>query len=154
MSRQDAASCPRSEAAHPIPGGIAPRHSFTLIELMLVVGILILMFSLLTSTIGPRTIHGAQVEAAANQLASVLRKTRQLAMEHRAMYGVTFNIQNAPGIHRGSAEQQIGEGTGTGLSVRTTPGARATPCLCSSTARTGSRARTSLEAGMSSLAGG
>jgi type II secretory pathway pseudopilin PulG len=79
----------------PTPG--SRLRSFTLVEMLVVLLLLMFLFGLVSSLLGPRTIHGNQVKAAADQLASVLNKARELAMEHRSMYGVTFNIQNAPG---------------------------------------------------------
>ena len=97
--RHDGARASRSIApqGRVIRLAAAGRASFTLVELATVIGILALLFGLLTSMIGPRTIRGPMVKAAADQLASVLRKTRQMAMDNKGVYGVTFNIQNAPG---------------------------------------------------------
>jgi prepilin-type N-terminal cleavage/methylation domain-containing protein len=72
------------------------RQGFTLIELLVVItiiGIAMAMIALL-----PRGAKAdAEVSSAAEELASTLRLARSLAMDHRAMYGVTFNISNAPG---------------------------------------------------------
>jgi type II secretory pathway pseudopilin PulG len=73
------------------------RLAFTLVELLMVLLILMFLFGLVSSLLGKSTIHGNEVKAAADQLAAVLNHTRQLAMEHRSVYGVSFNIQNAPG---------------------------------------------------------
>ena len=73
------------------------RKSFTLIELIVVLGIIVLILGMIDSMLGLQTIKGSQVKAAAEQLSSVLRKARQMAMDHKGFYGVSFNIQNAPG---------------------------------------------------------
>lgn len=73
------------------------RASFSLIELLIVVLIIGLVMSMLEYLYGPRTIRGPLVKDAADQLASVLRQARQLAIDHHGFYGVSFNIQNAPG---------------------------------------------------------
>jgi len=73
------------------------RRSFTLIELVMVIAIMAFLMGMIGSLIGLNSIQNTQVKLAAEQLAAVLRQTRQLAMDHQAMYGVTFNIANAPG---------------------------------------------------------
>ncbi len=78
----------------PAPGA---RAGFTLVEMLLVLLIISLVLGMVESLLGPRAIRGAQVRDAAMQLASVLRQARQLAMDHHGFYGVSFNIENAPG---------------------------------------------------------
>jgi hypothetical protein len=73
------------------------RASFTLVELVMVIGIIAIAVSMLESMTGRRVIRGSLVKASADQLASVLRKARQMAMDHHGFYGVSFNIQNAAG---------------------------------------------------------
>ncbi len=73
------------------------RASFSLVELLIVLLIIGLVMGMVESMLGPRTIRGNQVKGAADQLAGVLRQARQLAMDHHGFYGVSFNIQNAPG---------------------------------------------------------
>ena len=80
--------------AHDAP---AARHSFTLVELMLVIAIMFVIMGMVGSMVGLAPIQNSQVRLAAEQLAAVLRQTRQLAMDHNSIYGVTFNITNAPG---------------------------------------------------------
>jgi type II secretory pathway pseudopilin PulG len=87
--------CPRARRrAHAMArAGLA----FTLIELLVVVSIIVLVMAMLDSVMGPRIIRGNAIANAAYELAGVLRQARQLAMDHNGFYGVTFNIQNAPG---------------------------------------------------------
>lgn len=76
------------------------RHqpgAFSLVEVLVVIAIFVLLLGLITSFEGRRTIRGDQVKASVDELVTVLRECRQLAMEHKAIYGVTFNIANAPG---------------------------------------------------------
>ncbi len=72
-------------------------RGFTLMELGLVIAVLALMFALIGGIAGRRTIRGNTVRAAVDELVSTLRQARQMAMDHKAVYGVTFNIANAAG---------------------------------------------------------
>jgi len=71
-------------------------NGFSLIEMLVVISIIVLLMGL----IGFVTTHdqrSSQVHGAADELASVLRRTRHRAIADRRMYGVAFNIQNEPG---------------------------------------------------------
>ncbi len=72
-------------------------RAFTLVELLMVLAIIGLVMGMLTGLLGRRVIRGDQVRGAAEELMGVLRATRQMAMDHKSVYGVSFNIQNAPG---------------------------------------------------------
>ncbi len=78
-------------------GGSRKRDCFTLIELLMVVVIIMLALSMLMSYNGKRDQRSLFVHAEAEQLASVLRKTRGMAMDQKSTFGVAFNITNAPG---------------------------------------------------------
>jgi len=71
--------------------------AFTLVELLMVVVIMGIAASMIFSYNGRRDRRGLQVRAQAEQLASVLRKTRSMAMEQKSTFGVAFNITNALG---------------------------------------------------------
>jgi type II secretory pathway pseudopilin PulG len=75
------------------------RHcrAFTMVEILMVIVIIVLACSMLMSYNGRGDRRGLQVRAQAEQLASVMRKTRALAMDQKATFGVAFNIANAPG---------------------------------------------------------
>jgi prepilin-type N-terminal cleavage/methylation domain-containing protein len=72
------------------------RLAFTLIELLVVITILVILMALI-GRVTLRDQRGAQVRGAAEELVSVLRRTRHRAISERRMYGVSFNIQNEPG---------------------------------------------------------
>ena len=76
--------------------GRASRASFTLVELIVVVAIMALAFSMI-AFLPKGAKRDADVQAAAEELASTLRLARSLAMDRHAVYAVSFNIQNAPG---------------------------------------------------------
>jgi prepilin-type N-terminal cleavage/methylation domain-containing protein len=72
------------------------RRAFSLVELLVVVALITAFlgwFALSTR----RDQRDAAVRAAAEELASVLRDTRQRALREQVSFGVAFNIQNAPG---------------------------------------------------------
>ena len=72
------------------------RRGFTLIEMLMVVAVIGLTATMILGT--PRSDEReAQVKAAADELAAVLRSSRAQAIERRAMFGVSFNIANQPG---------------------------------------------------------
>lgn len=72
------------------------RRAFTLVELLVVLAIIGAVAGIILST--PRAdARDVQVKAAADELAAVLRASRAMAIERRAMYGVCFNIENQPG---------------------------------------------------------
>jgi prepilin-type N-terminal cleavage/methylation domain-containing protein len=72
------------------------RRAFSLIELLVVILILAILLGVAVA-VPWREERGALVSSSADELAAVLRTTRTLAMEKRALYAVVFNIQNAPG---------------------------------------------------------
>jgi len=69
---------------------------FTLVEMLVVVGILALLMGI-SFAIPLHEEREGQVRAAAEELASVLRETRTRAMRTNRTYAVVFNIENAPG---------------------------------------------------------
>jgi prepilin-type N-terminal cleavage/methylation domain-containing protein len=72
------------------------RAGFTLLELLVVVLIIGLVSGMITFM--PRgDQRRANVEAAANELAETMRLAHNLALDHRAIYAIVFNIQNQPG---------------------------------------------------------
>jgi prepilin-type N-terminal cleavage/methylation domain-containing protein len=73
------------------------RRAFTLVELLIVLLILLFLFGMVATLLGNTALGNSQVRASAYQLAAVLGKARQMAMDHRGVYGVSFNIENAPG---------------------------------------------------------
>lgn len=70
--------------------------AFTLIEMLAVMAIIALVVGMVMRGFG-REQRGAQVRAAAEQLAAALARARSLAIASGGMHGVAFNIQNAPG---------------------------------------------------------
>jgi len=75
----------------------ARATGFTLVELLMVILILMFLFGMVATMLGKSALGNSQVKAAAYELAAVLGKARQMAMDHRSVYGVSFNIENAPG---------------------------------------------------------
>jgi type II secretory pathway pseudopilin PulG len=73
------------------------QASFTLFELLVVIAVLAIIMGMTFTLLGPRMIRSNNIRSSAEQLASVLRLARQMAMDHKGVYGVAFNIQNAPG---------------------------------------------------------
>ena len=72
------------------------RAGFTLIELLVVVLIIAVVSGMIMFM--PRgDQRRANVEAAANELAETMRLAHNLAIDHRAIYALVFNISNAPG---------------------------------------------------------
>ncbi len=72
------------------------RAGFSLVELLVVIAIALAfmgLFALGTTT----QQRGADVRAAAEELAAVLRETHHRALKEHTTFGVAFNIQNAPG---------------------------------------------------------
>jgi type II secretory pathway pseudopilin PulG len=94
-SRRRPLACPHSRILPAAP--VAVCRGYTLVEIVLVLCIVAIALGMVGSLVGPRVVRGNQVKGAADQLASVLRRVRQMAMDHRALFGVSFNIQNAPG---------------------------------------------------------
>jgi prepilin-type N-terminal cleavage/methylation domain-containing protein len=70
--------------------------AFTLIEMVVVMAILAMLASVIMLSMRPDA-QKAAVLSAAQELAGVLTKTRNMAMRSGATYGVAFNIQNEPG---------------------------------------------------------
>jgi len=72
------------------------RSAFSLIELLVVLGIVSLAGAMVLSL--PRRMQAEEsVRAAALELAGVLRQTRERAISSRSIHAVAFNIANAPG---------------------------------------------------------
>lgn len=72
------------------------RKGFTLVELLVVIGIMTLLFGIAFAIPWSDEREG-QVRGAAEELAAVLRETRARAMRKNTPYAVVFNIENAPG---------------------------------------------------------
>ena len=72
------------------------RASFTLVELLVVLAIMGMAMGMI-AFLPKGAKRDADVEAAAQELASTLRYARSLAMDRHAIFAVGFNIQNAPG---------------------------------------------------------
>jgi prepilin-type N-terminal cleavage/methylation domain-containing protein len=72
------------------------RSAFTLIELIVVMAIIIVVLGLV-AFLPDEAKRDGNVQAAAQELMATLRQARSLAMDRRAIYAVTFNIENAPG---------------------------------------------------------
>jgi prepilin-type N-terminal cleavage/methylation domain-containing protein len=71
-------------------------RGFTLVELLMVVLIIGVVSGMVVFM--PRgDQRRANVEAAANELAETMRLAHNLALDHRAIYALVFNITNAPG---------------------------------------------------------
>lgn len=73
-----------------------PRHGFTMIELLVVLGIVAALVGVVWA-IPAGEERDAQVRGAADELAAVLRETRTRAMRSNRTYAVVFNLENAPG---------------------------------------------------------
>jgi len=74
----------------------AARAGFTLVELLMVVLIIGVVSGMVVFM--PRgDQRRASVEAAANELAETMRLAHNLALDHRSIYALAFNITNAPG---------------------------------------------------------
>lgn len=78
------------------------KQGFTLVELLVVLGVLALMLSLLP-TLFPRTLEGQQVKAAARELAAGLRTARQQAIA--SQQPVSMSLDTA--AHRYSLGKQL-----------------------------------------------
>ncbi len=76
----------RSPSAH--------RRAFTLIELMVVIGIIALALAVLVPALGPST--GRSLEGAARQLTADLENARQIAIAERTKTRVLIPDKNAP----------------------------------------------------------
>jgi len=74
----------------------ARRQGFTLIEMLIVLLIVVLMIGFVIA-IPASDRREEAVRGAAEQLAAVLRETRNRAMRKNTPYAVVFNIQNEPG---------------------------------------------------------
>ena len=73
-----------------------PGAGFTLIEILVVLGIIVLTLGMVTAGF-PRTDRRVQqVKAAAEELAATCRQARALSLSRNAAYAVVFNIQNDP----------------------------------------------------------
>lgn len=83
-----------SGAGHPARRGIRP--GFSLVELLVVLAVFGVILGISANLLRGEN-RDAQVRRAAEELAAVLRQTRNRAMHEQAGYAVVFNIQNAPG---------------------------------------------------------
>jgi Tfp pilus assembly protein FimT len=72
------------------------RTAVTLVELLVVLAIVALAAGMIIR-VPSTTDRGAQVQAAAEQLAATLQMVRNRAIDDKTTYGVAFHIQNAPG---------------------------------------------------------
>lgn len=72
------------------------RHGFTLVELLMVVGIATLLMAVGMS-VPKADRRRTAVEAAARELAATLRLARSMAIEKQSQYAVSFNITNGKG---------------------------------------------------------
>jgi Tfp pilus assembly protein FimT len=75
----------------------ARRTGFSLVEILVMLGIIAIFMGITLVAFPRRQSRDASVRGAAEELVGVLRSTRSRAMERRATYIVTFNIQNTPG---------------------------------------------------------
>ena len=75
---------------------LQPAAGFSLLELLVVIGILSLVTGMIFAGTGKER-TGAAVRHQAELLEATCIKARNLAMSRRAMFAVVFNIQNAPG---------------------------------------------------------
>ena len=72
---------------------ILARSGFSLIEVMIVLAIVAILFSIGFATLRDQR-RTSEVQAQAEQLAAVLRLTRNRAINEETCYGVAFNIRN------------------------------------------------------------
>lgn len=72
------------------------RDAFTLVEVLAVMAIVAITVGMIMRGFSHEQ-RGAQVRAAAEQLAAVLARARGMAIASGGMHGVAFNIENAPG---------------------------------------------------------
>lgn len=84
------------------------RAAFTLVELLVVLGIVAIASALALSVPTADNRLGA-VDAAARELGATLRVARSLALERQAVYGVAFNIQNGAGTSGSQINNWDGE---------------------------------------------
>jgi len=73
-----------------------PSRAFTLIEMLVVVGIMAVLMGI-AFAIPTHEARDGEVRSAAEELAAVMRETRTRAMRTNRSYGISFNIENAPG---------------------------------------------------------
>jgi len=85
------AGCPRRPPAEQRRGA-----GFTMLELLITLGIVVLALGAVAS-LPAQGRNDLQVRAAAEELAACLRQARSLAMDRRAIYCLTINIEDAPG---------------------------------------------------------
>jgi hypothetical protein len=71
--------------------------SFSLVEVLVVLAVIVTATSMIFAYNKRSDQRRLQVRFDAEQLASVLRRTRAMAMENKSVYGVAFNITNARG---------------------------------------------------------
>jgi prepilin-type N-terminal cleavage/methylation domain-containing protein len=76
--------------------GSLGRAGFTLVEILIVVGVMALLASMMVF-LPKATQRDSAVKAAAEELAATMRQARAYAMAQRAVCAVAFNIQNGPG---------------------------------------------------------
>ena len=73
-----------------------PQAAFTLVELIVVIGLIAFVMGMIA--LMPRNSRrDSDVQAAANELAGVIRLARNLAFDKKETCAITFNIQNGPG---------------------------------------------------------
>lgn len=76
--------------------GATRRAGFTLIEILVVLAIVSILFAMGFASLGDQR-RASEVQAEAERLASVLRLTRNRAINEQTAYGVAFNIRNGMG---------------------------------------------------------
>jgi prepilin-type N-terminal cleavage/methylation domain-containing protein len=73
------------------------QRGFTLMEMLVVIGILAVMGGMMAYNFARPELRREHVRLAAEELAGTFRKARVMAMERKTVHAVVFHIQNAPG---------------------------------------------------------